>query len=251
MPNRGEKPKYYVSDTHQPIIEQKLFDEVQQLIKLKKPSIDFTPRNSAFSKKIKCICGGTFRRKKCREKIYWVCRNHDHANLLKCEIRRIQESVFQEAFIKLFNKLREHYKVILMPMLKQSELLSERQRTNNTQLAALRKEIAEIKQQIHLLTTLNLQGTLDSAYFATHSQELDKKLNTAQRQLRTTIDDEENERLCELRKLIGILDRAEPITKFDEVLFGQIINKITVLSETEIRFDLIGEIGFTERIKRW
>ena len=69
MPNRGEKPKYYVSSTHQPIIERKLFDEVQQLINLKKPNIDFTPQTNAFTKKIKCICGGTFRRKKCGEKI--------------------------------------------------------------------------------------------------------------------------------------------------------------------------------------
>ena len=89
MPNRGEKPKYYVSGTHQHIIERKLFDEVQQLINLKKPDIDFTPQTNVFSKKIKCICGGTFRRKKCGEKIYWVCRNHDHTNLLRCDIRRI------------------------------------------------------------------------------------------------------------------------------------------------------------------
>lgn len=251
MPNRGEKPKYYVSSTHQPIIERKLFDEVQQLINLKKPNIDFTPQTNVFTKKIKCICGGTFRRKKCGEKIYWVCRNHDHTNLMQCEIRRIREIVFQKAFISLFNKLWEHCKVLLVSTLRQLELLSERQKSNNTQLATLRKEIAEIKQQFHLLTTLNLQGTLDSAYFAARSQELDRKLNTAQKQLHANLDNKENERICELRKLIGILDRAESITEFDEMLFGQIIDKITVLSETEIRFDLIGGISFTEQIRRW
>ncbi len=141
--------------------------------------------------------------------------------------------------------------MLLVPTLRQLELLSERQKSNNIQLAALRKEIAEIKQQIHLLTTLNLQGTLDSAYFAAHTQELDRKLNTDQKQLHANLDDKENERLCELRKLIGILDRTEQITKFDEILFGQTVDKITVLSETEIRFDLIGGIGFTEQIRRW
>ena len=49
---------------------------------------------------------------------------------------------------------------------------------------------------------------------------------------------------------IRIFERAEPITEFDEIKFGQIVNKITVLSESEIRFDLIGGIGFTERIVR-
>ena len=107
------------------IIERKLFDEVQQLINLKKPNIDFTPQTNVFTKKIKCICGGTFRRKKCQEKIYWVCRNHDHTNLTKCEIRRIREIVFQKAFISLFNKLREHCKVLLVPMLRQLESICQ------------------------------------------------------------------------------------------------------------------------------
>jgi hypothetical protein len=47
-----------------------------------------------------------------------------------------------------------------------------------------------------------------------------------------------------------MLEKSEPITEFDEIKFGQMVEKITVLSETEIRFDLIGEIGFTERIER-
>lgn len=135
-------------------------------------------------------------------------------------------------------------------MVKQLEALSERGRSGNAQLAALRKEISEIKQQIHMMTVLNSQGTLDRAYFKGRTQELDRKLITAQKQLRATLDDECSERLDELRKLIGIFERAEPITEFDEIKFGQIVEKITVLSETEIWFDLIGGIGFTERIAR-
>ena len=56
-----------------------------------------------------------------------------------------------------------------------------------------------------MMTMLNSQGTLDGAYFKGRAQELD-------------------------RKLIGIFERAEPITEFDEIKFGQIVEKITVLS---------------------
>lgn len=52
------------------------------------------------------------------------------------------------------------------------------------------------------------------------------------------------------RKLIGIFERAETITEFDEIKFGQIVEKITVLSESKIRFELIGGIGFVEQIMR-
>ena len=76
-----------------------------------------------------------------------------------------------------------------------------------------------------MMTMLNSQGTLDGAYFKGRAQELD-------------------------RKLIGIFERAEPITQFNDIKFGQIVNKITVISDTKIRFDLIGGIGLTERIER-
>ena len=135
-------------------------------------------------------------------------------------------------------------------MLRQLEAISEKEKSGNTQLAELRKEIAEIKQQTYLLTMLNSQSTLDGAYFKERTQELDRKLLTAQKQLSASLDDKDSERLDEIRKLIKIFERAEPISKFDEIKFGQIVEKIIVLSETEIRFDLIGNIGFTERIER-
>lgn len=152
--------------------------------------------------------------------------------------------------MRLWNKLQAHYKTILVPMIRQLETLSEREKTGNVQLVSLRKEIAEIKQQIHMLAVLNSQGTLDGAYFKERTQELDRKLMTAQKQLHANLDDKDSERLDELRKLIGIFERAEPIQDFDEIKFGQIVNKITVLSESEIRFGLIGGIDFTERIVR-
>lgn len=135
-------------------------------------------------------------------------------------------------------------------MLRQLEALSEREKSGSAQLAVLRKEISEIKQQIHMMTMLNSQGTLDGAYFKGRTQELDRKLITAQKQLHASLDDEESEWLDDLRKLIGIFEKAEPIIEFDEIKFGQIVEKITVLSETKIRFDLIGGIGFIEQIER-
>lgn len=250
IPNHGEREQYYISGTHQPIIERGLFNEVQKLMKSRRTDTGFTVQRSVFSRKIKCVCGGTFRRKKNRDKIYWVCRNHDHNNTAECGIRQIGEGVFQDAFIRLWNKLQAHYKAILTPMLRQLETLSEREKSGDVQLANLRKEIAETKQQIHLLTKLNSQGTLDGAYFKERTQELDRKILTAQKQLSASLNNEDSERLDELRKLIRLLEKSESITEFDEIKFGQIVEKITVLSETEIRFDLICKIGFTERIER-
>ena len=248
--NRGEKEQYYVKGTHEPIVEKSVFDNAQKMLAERDKPSGLAKEPSPFSKKIICgNCGATFRRKPRKSCVCWVCRKHDEA-AENCTIRQIKESEFQAAFVRLWNKLQAHYKAVLALMLRQLETLSEREKSGNIQLANLRKEIAEIKQQIHMLAVLNSQGTLDGAYFTKRTQELDRKLLTAQKRLHANLDDKDGERLDELRKLIGIFDRAEPIPDFDEIKFGKVVEKITVLSETEIRFDLIGGIGFTERIVR-
>lgn len=248
--NCGEKEQYYVSGTHKPIIEKTVFDSARKMLAERDKPSGFEKERSPFSRRIVCgNCGSTFKRKKKNSCVRWVCRKHDET-ADNCKIRQIRETEFQAAFVKLWNKLQAHYKAILTPMLRQLETLSEREKSGNMQLAALRKEISEIKQQIHMMTVLNSQGTLDGAYFKERIQELDRKLLTTKKQFRASLNDEESERLDGLRKLIGIFERAEPITQFNDIKFGQIVNKITVISETKIRFDLIGGIGFMERIAR-
>ena len=248
--NHGEKPQYYVSATHEQIIEKSLYDTVQKILSAREKPDGLEKEGSPFRRKIQCgNCGNTFRLKTRKDCVRWVCRNHDNS-ADNCNIRQIREDEFRKAFVRLWNKLQAHYKAILAPMLRQFETISEKEKLGNAQLAELRKEIAEIKQQTYLLTMLNSQGTLDGAYFKERTQELDRKLLIAQKQLHANLDDKDSERLDELRKLIGIFERAKPIDKFDEIKFGQIVEKITVLSEQEIRFDLIGKIGFTERIER-
>lgn len=250
--NRGEKTQYYISNTHEPIIDKETYDAVQELRKNK--SLVYhqtvTRKHYPLSRMIKCNCGCGFRRKKSGNRITWACLKHDRKSSEQCSMKPIREQIIYNAFIRLWNKLQAHYKMILVPTLRQLETFYEKEQSGNVQLATLRKEIADIKQQIHLLAVLNTQGTLDSAYFKERSQELDRKLLAAQRQLNANLDNQDSERLDGLRKLTEVFNRAEPIAEFDEIKFGQIVNKITVLSETEIRFDLIGEIGFTERIER-
>lgn len=250
--NRGEKAQYYISNTHQPIIDRETFEAVQELRKAKSRIYHRSKTNNHYplNRMIKCSCGSGFMRKQSGHGVSWTCLKHDRKSAEQCGMKPIREQIIYNAFVRLWNKLQAHYKIIFAPMLRQLETLSEREKSGNVQLAELRKEIAEIKQQSYLLTTLNSQGTLDGAYFKERTQELDRKLITAQKQLHANLDDKDGERLDELRKLIGIFDRAEPIAEFDEIKFRQIVEKITVLSETEIRFDLLGNIGFAERIER-
>lgn len=202
-------------------------------------------------KKIYCgECGTLYKRKERGSRVCWVCRNHD-SSADKCSVKQIDEREIYRAFIVMFNKLLQNYKVILLPLQRQMQELFHRGMRGNEQAVQLRRELAESRDQAYLLAGLRAKGTLDAAYYTEKAAALEKNIASLQKRLSALEEDDENGKILEkLRKLIGVFERAEPITEFDEIKFGQIVEKITVLSETEIRFDLTGGIGFTERIVR-
>ncbi len=159
--------------------------------------------------------------------------------------------MFHTAFITMFNKLATHYQDIITPAYRQLQKLSYIGELANTQVAEIRKEIADQKAQCHLLSQLNAQGALDSVYFTTRSQELDRNLVQLHKQLHAMLNsDEDEERLGKIKKLISVLESSEQITEFDEEKFSDIVERIIVLSEKEIRFEIIGGIAFNESIQR-
>jgi len=251
--NNGEKPQYYVADTHEPIVSKEQFEAAKQIIEQRKLPPDAKKRKVyPFSKKIICgLCGTTYKRKIVGDRIYWVCRVHNQKSADLCKAKPIPETQFQLAFIRMFNKLATHYNDIITPAYRQMQRLSDIGELANTQVAEIRKEIAEQKAQCHLLSQLNAQGVLDSVYFTSRSQELNRNLVQLHKQLHAMLNsDEDEERLAKIKKLISILESSEQITEFDEEKFSSIVEGIIVLSEKEIRFELIGGIAFNEPIQR-
>lgn len=81
--NRGELPKYYVENTHEPIIDKETFDYVQQEMARRKglgPFANKSLNTTCFTGKIKCgICGRSFMhnlRKDRGFQEFWNCGSH-------------------------------------------------------------------------------------------------------------------------------------------------------------------------------
>lgn len=249
--NNGEREMYLAPGTHQDIISRDDFQKAQELLEQKgrqhrgKSTVSYP-----FRKKIYCgVCGTLFKRKEREKRTCWVCRNHDQSAKL-CPVKQIDETEFELAFLALFNNLKLHCAEIISPMYRQLQRLADLGESANTQVAQIRREIAEQKEQSHLLAQLNSQGIIEPVYFAARSQELDRNLVQLQNRLHSMLDGEDDERLDNLRKLISLLEKGDLLTEFDEEKFGSIVEKITVLSENEIRFELVGGVGFNEQIQR-
>lgn len=248
--NKGELPQYYVSNTHEPIIERVQFELARILREERKENINTEHSEYPLSRKIKCAeCGTTYRRKATDTATYWVCRLHDE-NKEQCAGQRINEQKIYDAFVRMYNKLSKNYGNILIPLLSQLEKLQELRTRNNPEISILNKQIAELSEQNHVMNGLLSKGILDSALFISQTDELQKKIKKLKSaKLRLLEEQDADDSIDKTEDLIDILeDGPNKITDFDESLMNELVAKIISYDDKTIDFELINGLVLKERL---
>ena len=245
--NYGEKQKYYVSDTNPLIIEKSVFETVQKI--LKERYRPYSNNGHLLSGKIFCAkCGATYKFKKYGDKHYWTCRTHDKKSDL-CKNGRIPENDIYAAFVRLYNKLMYNYKQILVPLHTELQNLKLRKFNGNTNVMDIHKEIAKLKEQNHVLARLKTKGFLDNAKYLEQTSEISAKVNKLQSELKKiTRSDDEDETLEQLEMLIEYFEKQTAITEFDKASFEFLIERIVVVNQNELEFQLYGGLKLREMI---
>ena len=96
--NNGEKPQYYASNHHPPIIESERFDLVQQEMKRRCKHRRQISNNSPFTARLVCAdCGTFYGHKIQRKKQVWYC-NHRYEGDKTCETPIIPEEELEVYF---------------------------------------------------------------------------------------------------------------------------------------------------------
>ena len=248
--NKGELEKFYYSKTHEPIISREDFEAVQKIVKERRcPNKDLI-KNYPLSKKVYCgECGSLFKRRFKNKKSYWICREH-YYNAENCQIKQILEQVFYTAFMTMYNKLKANYSVIFTPMLTQLQELKNKKYGGNKQYIEINKEIAQLKEQTHVLARLKTKGFLDESKYIEQVTEINARIEKLSRELRKIVRcDDEDEMIEQIKEIASIIENGTDLmTGFDDVMFESLIEKIIVKNQTEFEFNLIGGLKFTERI---
>ncbi len=151
--NKGELPQYYVKNTHAPIIDRTQFELTQILLCERKPLAVQPSKNRMLAGKIRCkCCDSAYRHKHSNGKEYWVCRTHDN-NKDSCHAQRMSETAVYIAFERMYQKLQEHCGEILVPMVSQLEAISMQEQKSNVALSTFNRQIAELTEQSHNLSS--------------------------------------------------------------------------------------------------
>lgn len=254
--NKGQLPKYFIKDNHEPIITRQQAEAVKEILKYRRKQIgvdDSGKYQNRYEFSSKIICGeygSTFRRQKIYigkpyEKIQWCCHRHI-TDKTKCRQKAVREDILKGAFTVMWNKLISNYTELLLPLLESLKKL----RTDEQQEREIWKcnnRIMELTEQSHILSRIVSKGYIDSAVFIERQNklmlELDAERKKRNRLLDTNGFDREIAGTVLLLELIrnnqGILEEY----RID--LFLQTVDKISILNN-RILFRLINGLELTE-----
>lgn len=246
--NKGKKQKYYISNANPPIIDKKVFEIVQKI--LKERHNPYCNEYHFLSGRIYCAeCGSSYKYKRRSCGDCWVCRKHD-ISAKKCLSKPLSQESVYSAFIAMYNKLKSQYSVIFPPMLSQLQELKNRKFSGNQQYMEIAKEIAKLKEQTHVLARLKNKGFLDEAKYLEQTAEINSKINKLSREQRKIVrSDDEDDMIEQIKDIASIIENGiNLMTEFDEVLFESLVEKIIVKDQITLEFYLYGGLKFTERL---
>lgn len=250
--NCGERDQYYVEHSHPAIISKNTFEKAQKLLHRKGQRTGFQRESSPLAHKMSCgCCGSTLVRRFSRSGYTtWVCHKHDR-KAADCPNGRVSEGNIHAAFLRMYHKLRIHDGIVLAPVLKQVDTLSDTLHRGNPAMLSINTAIAAASEQSYHLTKLHTAGLLDKAALSAKQAELNAKLTELRRERRKLLCNEDiDEQADALRLTIDtIRNGPETPSSLDEALFTKLVDKIVVDAQGIIRFQLYGGFEFQETLE--
>ena len=253
VPNRGQKPRYFVENCHEPIISREDFQRVQNLMALRREQFAGDapkPEASIYSKRIVCgNCGSICRRKVTNGKTYWVCNRHDNAKA-SCPVPQVPEAEITRALLRLYHKLKGDGGKILHTVLEQLRILRERELRSNRKISDIDKEIARISEQNHVLVRLKSKGYVDSALYLSQEDEMKFKLIQLRRLRRNLMDAAgEDAQIQDTEIMLDCLEDGPAwLEEPSPELFESLVKRIVIVSMDTLKFTLLNGLELTEYI---
>lgn len=189
-----------------------------------------------------------YRRQVTNGTAFWLC-SYKASGRSECASDRVPENMVKEAFMRMSGKLADNREELLGDLIRQLEKLQNRTSGSGERIYQLNRQIADVNAQNLVVAQLHSSGILNNAEYAAQSGELNRKVSELRSERRRILmEDEDNEVIESLRALDEIMADYAPTEDFDEDLFGQIVESITVVSKNALRFCLAGGLALTERI---
>ncbi len=248
--NRGQEDMYYASETHPAIIDRKLFEDVQALHEKRKERFARTEEQIIYplSSHIRCFeCGSFYHRKIRGGTIKWVCSRHGK-EAAACNSNYYSEDRIYDGFIAMINKLRFGEDILGRVISKLEHVVHEHKR-NNKAAQQVSGEIAELRAKLLMLDQLYAKKYLASDVYQAQSRDIQKQISERKAERQESFDSEILSVLEGVKRLKSIIwEIEEPLDQFDEKLFREIVQEVTIDNKDTMTVTLLGGLKFEELI---
>lgn len=195
-------------------------------------------------------CGAVYRRKRWGptnkyKKYVWNCKTRDENGSEACSMKEVDEEKLKAAFIRVANKVIKDSDGFIKKMTDNIEkVLNENK--NDEELNIIDSKLEMLKEQITNLVRLNSRSSIDRDIYDEEYNRLILEMENlrSQRLAYTKTEMECKNNYSRVRKIEKILNGHEMIKRFDEELFGGLVEEIRVISLVEVEFVLkTGVVG--------
>ena len=243
--NKGEVKQYYVEGDHEPIIDPKVFDMVQEEIK-RRSRMGHCSGGYAFSSKVVCgDCGGFYGPKLWHStdkyrKVVWQCNQKFKRKDGKCGTPTLTEPELKRAVVKAENaRLDEKKEAIAAAKDLRAMLLDNA--ALEAEAVGLQAEADALSESIDRAIRQNQMVLQDQAAFQAKEQELRDRYKAkldALSAINSKIYDRKA-RADKLENFIETLSKMRPQTEFTPEYLGALVKKVTVFSKTDISVEFV------------
>lgn len=256
--NYGEENMYLCRNHHEPIITHEIFDKVAEAMDRRGEEKGHDGDNYkyqnrySFSGRIICgECGSTFKRRRhykpSGEYIAWTCNGHlDDKD--SCGMLYVRDDAIKFAFVRMINKLQVGQGQIIKPFI--SALRGSNNMGKLHQINELESKIEANNEQQQVLVNLMNSGYIEPDLYHAERRELlqeAEQLSKEKQQISFDISGDLTH-LSEAEKLQRYLARKESVNEFDDELFNEYVESITVLNRETFVFNMKCGLKFTERV---
>ena len=163
----------------------------------------------------------------------------------------IQEGQVEQAFLRLYFKLKHHGIVILAQLISDLRTAKNGSLLWSEDIVELNKQISDIASQERLLAQLKQQGVVDPDIFISRSNLLAEQRRELKLKKERILCAEEDLTIQRTQELMDVLESGPDwLEAFDEELLSELIEKIVIEDNEILRFRLINGVEVTEPIER-
>ena len=249
--NKGERDKYYIENSHPPIISREEFYTVQRMLSERSAKDNRKVVKRFLTGMIICNeCGWAYKHRYRNETDCWICSKNGFGGY-RCSCHSVTEKSVYDSFVRMYNKLRCFENEILDSTLSLVNELRNKLILENNEIKQIDIEISKLCDQNDRYGKYHEKKIMDDISYIEQTARIKAKLAELRSRRLKLLSDNENEQKIENLKMLKEIIHNYPtaILDFDETLFMDIVDKLKVTDNGYLIFILKGNLKLKEKME--